>query len=254
MSGKTVCWVILGCITVLLLGVFFWQFHDSPLSDHVSDWGSFGDYIAICISLVSVVLIYQTYREQVESNKFIRFENTYWNLRKQLGYDSECHLGNLKKMIEGHFVTENYIDMNKFICLLNYYWGVHVHQYNMPFPFLDHLKNLSLFVISTNLLKKENKDIYLSLTYDCLKSDELFCFICYLSHYAYCHKSVSILRNEKVTNLFIKIGTELNILDSNQAQKNINLLEYHLDEDFCYNAAKHIKEKYIETLKRLKIE
>ena len=253
MSGKIV-WIILGCTTALLLGVFFWQFHDSPLSDYISDWGSFGDYVTICISLISVALIYQTYREQVESNKFIRFENTYWNLRKQLAYDSECHWRDLKKKIEGHFVAGNYIDMNQFICLLNYYWGMHVHQRNIPFHFLEHLKNLSLFVISTNLLKKENKDIYLSLTYDCLKSDELFCFICYLSHYAYCHKNVSILKLEKVANLFVKMGADLKVLNSEQSQKNIKLLTYHLSEDFGYYAAEQVKESYMETLKRLKIE
>lgn len=245
---------MLGGITALLLGIFILQFHGSSLSNRISDWGSFGDYIAICTSLISIALIYQTYKEQRMSNKFARFENTYWNLWERLSHGSNHDFEVLKKEIEEHFIAKYDIDINQFICLLNYYWGIHTRQCNMSSHFLEHLKNLYLFVISTNLLNTENKEIYLSLTYDSLKNNELFCFICYLSHYAYCHKNVSILKSKGIINLIIKIGTGLKIFNSNQKQKNLKLLEYHLDEDFGYSATKHKNEYHRETLKRLKIE
>lgn len=45
-----------------------------PLSEKTSDWGAFGSYIGMGISILSVTLIYITYNEQRLSNRIERFE------------------------------------------------------------------------------------------------------------------------------------------------------------------------------------
>lgn len=45
-----------------------------PFSEKTSDWGAFGSYISIGISVLSVTLIYITYNEQRHSNEVERYE------------------------------------------------------------------------------------------------------------------------------------------------------------------------------------
>ena len=92
-------WMAFGSIIVLQLVLFILNFYSHPLSNSISDWGSFGDYMSIAISVISVILVYQTYTEQRDTNKLIRFENTYWNLRKELVHISDGDL-NIRVYIE----------------------------------------------------------------------------------------------------------------------------------------------------------
>lgn len=45
-----------------------------PLSEETSDWGAFGSYVGMGISILSITLIYITYNEQRLSNRIERFE------------------------------------------------------------------------------------------------------------------------------------------------------------------------------------
>lgn len=53
------------------------HFYGTPLSDNSSDWGAWGSYVATGISILSVSLIYVTYKEQRDSNRTGRFEQHY---------------------------------------------------------------------------------------------------------------------------------------------------------------------------------
>lgn len=67
---------ILLAFIVLLLTIILYvvNFYGMPLSQRTSDWGAFGSYISIGISVFSVMLIYITYNEQRLSNRIERFE------------------------------------------------------------------------------------------------------------------------------------------------------------------------------------
>lgn len=61
----------------LLFTIYSYHFLGIPLSDKTSDWGAWGSYVNIGISLISIYLIYVTYKEQRNSNKISRFEERY---------------------------------------------------------------------------------------------------------------------------------------------------------------------------------
>ena len=63
-------------VAVLLLTIIIYVvcFYNMPLSEKTSDWGAFGSYVGMGISILSVTLIYITYNEQRHSNRIERFE------------------------------------------------------------------------------------------------------------------------------------------------------------------------------------
>ena len=241
-------------VIFILLVIFILKFYSYPLSDDISDWGSFGDYMMIIISIISIVLIYQTYAEQRDTNKLICFENTYWNLRKELVHISDGNLNIIVNGIKAHFSKDKNINLNQFICLLAHYWSLHVRQYNTPDFSFDYFRKLCQYIVETSLIDKEKKNVYLDLLYKWFKANELFCFICYLSHYSYCNKNVSILEFQATVDLFNDVNLNLGILVPDSLIGNTQLLKYKCNEDFGYNDSEYIKETYVETLSRLKIK
>ena len=244
--------VLLVIVILILLGIFVLKFHSYSLSDDISDWGSFGDYMMIIISIISIVLIYQTYVEQRDTNKLICFENAYWNLKKELKHISDGNLGIIVNGIKKHFFKGECITLNQFICLLAYYWSLHRCQNISDFSF-DYFRKLCQYIVGTPLIDKEKKNIYLALLYEWFTVDELFCFICYLSHYSYCKKNVSVLEFQATVDLFNDVNLNLGILTSDSLRNNIQLLTYECNEEFGYNDNVYIDETYIGTLNRLKI-
>ena len=63
-------------VAILLLTIIIYVacFYNMPLSHYTSDWGAFGSYIGMGVSILSVALIYITYNEQRHSNQIERFE------------------------------------------------------------------------------------------------------------------------------------------------------------------------------------
>lgn len=63
-------------VAILLLTIIIYVVcsYNTPLSEKTSDWGAFGSYIGMGISILSVTLIYITYNEQRHSNRIERFE------------------------------------------------------------------------------------------------------------------------------------------------------------------------------------
>ena len=64
-------------IAISLLLIYSFHFKGTPLSDSTSDWGAWGSYVGIGVSILSVFLIYITYKEQQESNRIRRFEEHF---------------------------------------------------------------------------------------------------------------------------------------------------------------------------------
>lgn len=64
-------------LAVIMIGIYIYNFRYAPLSNDTSDWGAWGSYVNIGLSLISISLIYITYKEQQISNKTARFEEHY---------------------------------------------------------------------------------------------------------------------------------------------------------------------------------
>ena len=75
---KRYAFVLVGtAIAVVLIAFYAVHFYNAPLSDETSDWGAWGSFAGIGISILSVSLIYITYKEQQESNQIGRFEEHF---------------------------------------------------------------------------------------------------------------------------------------------------------------------------------
>ena len=67
-------WISLLGGAAIKLGSFGLVFRDKDISDNISDWSYFGAYVGGCFGIVSVVLIYLTFREQSK--------NLRWAIRR----------------------------------------------------------------------------------------------------------------------------------------------------------------------------
>ena len=56
MSDKKIIWVAV-VIAIALLTFYAICFIGSDISKNTSDWGAFGNYVAICVSTLSIALI-----------------------------------------------------------------------------------------------------------------------------------------------------------------------------------------------------
>lgn len=93
-------------IAAILIIVYLIHFSHAPLSDNTSDWGAWGSYVNVGISLISISLIYITYKEQQKSNKIARFEEHYHVALKTAGELFERKKEIIKdsyNRIENHF-------------------------------------------------------------------------------------------------------------------------------------------------------
>mgnify|MGYP006872999954 CR=1 FL=1 len=61
----------------VVLVIYACHFHACKLSNCTTDWGAFGSYFGGMVSIVSIILLYLTLREQMKENYRIQIENGY---------------------------------------------------------------------------------------------------------------------------------------------------------------------------------
>lgn len=246
-----ICSVILIALLILLLCFSHFVFRDVVVQS------CFIKCIELITPIISVILIYMTYNEQRTTNKTIRFENTYWNLRKQIIKPSEHsyteHIEMIGKEVERHFTSfHGSLHIDNFICLLNYYWKLHTSHSNLPISYFCSLKKIIVYIITCDLIETKKKDIYLSLLYDVFQPKEAFCFLCYLASDAYSMKDTTILKSIVSTMLLPDTYKEnIKLYDSHSE---IKLVECTYEEDYGYYEDKCKMENYKDTLERLNIK
>ena len=79
-------------VAIVLPIIYCYHFKGTSLSDNTSDWGAWGSYVGIGGSILSVSLIYITYKEQQESNRIGRalshlIKDIDRFVRKEKGYN-----------------------------------------------------------------------------------------------------------------------------------------------------------------------
>ena len=119
--------VLIACAVIVSVVFFVFQFHDNVFSDNISDWGSFGDYVGeIILSLISIFLLYKTYKEQQYTNVITRFESRFWNLKCRIKFTNEelALVDSVTQKITDHFLRDDHkrkLTNKEFVALLNYY-------------------------------------------------------------------------------------------------------------------------------------
>ena len=91
--------LIAGIVAMSVPIAYVANFFGYSLSDKSIDWGAFGSYMAIGVSVISISLIYITYKEQREANRITRFENHLETLLKTLN----SLMGKDKLMIDDYY-------------------------------------------------------------------------------------------------------------------------------------------------------
>lgn len=158
---KRYAFVLVGtAIAVVLIAFYAVHFYNAPLSDKTSDWGAWGSYVGIGVSILSVSLIYITYKEQQESNRIGRFEEHFHiSLRTsiELFEKRKNVIDSIFSKVENHFrnpfdpLTD--YEQSKVQKILGYYYSSAVIDsreeceeiFRYLFSFLLSIKNNSMF-------------------------------------------------------------------------------------------------------------
>ena len=94
-------------LMIIIIVVYIISFYNSTLSDKTSDWGAFGSYVGMGISILSVSLIYVTYNEQRQANRIGMFEQQMRFMYDRLSNLIERHKDGIEeeaKKIVNHFL------------------------------------------------------------------------------------------------------------------------------------------------------
>lgn len=78
---------------------FVWKFWGWTVSDHLKDWSDFGTYVGFSVSLISVALVYVTYRGQKEMSYVMQFESIFFEwlkVHRDIYEKSVGHICNLE--------------------------------------------------------------------------------------------------------------------------------------------------------------
>lgn len=174
MSDKKIISFAFGVALVLLL-IYAFCFFGMPISDQTSDWGSFGSYAAICVSSLSIALIYVTYREQRKTNEITRVEQHIVTMTNTLMILSEKYherLGVSYNHFSEHFKLPFY-DMSDWeydntINICTYYYSTAIDDdHNGDFNYLFRYMQLCIdYILHEKSLSTENK---------CLRITEFGC-------------------------------------------------------------------------------
>ena len=74
MSDKKIILLAFG-VTFVAIMTYVICFWGTEISKDTTDWGAFGNYLAVGVSILSIALIYITYREQRKTNEITRTEH-----------------------------------------------------------------------------------------------------------------------------------------------------------------------------------
>lgn len=188
MSDKKIILTAVGVASILLL-FYAICFIGAPFSGSTSDWGAFGSYAAICVSSLSIALIYVTYREQRKTNEITRVEQhivTMTNTLMVLSDKNRERLDSAYDKFSEHFKVPFY-DMSdweydKIIGTCTYYYSSIINnEYNRTLDYLFRYAQLSNdYILNEESLSSENKNLRITeLT--CLLPESmrilLFCWL-----------------------------------------------------------------------------
>ena len=168
MSDRKIIFTAVGIVIILLL-FYFASFWGADVSKESSDWGAFGNYAAICVSILSIAFIFVTYREQRNTNEIVRTEQhiaIMINTIRSLSEDKRTQLDSICSKICDHFkepfssLSDYQYDRIVKVCI--YYYSTIAEELN-SLKYLIQYTHLSInFIIHDKSLSKANKQLRLT--------------------------------------------------------------------------------------------
>lgn len=170
MSEKKIIWIAI-VIAVVVLSFYVINFIGFGLSDNTADWGSFGNYAAIALSVLSIALIFATYREQRSTNEITRVEQHIVTMSNTLIALTEKNRSKLETIYTSfckHFIVPfgdlSDCEHSKVVKVCNYYYSTSTimlsdndtENLNSLFKYMHLCFD---FVIHDKALSKENKQL-----------------------------------------------------------------------------------------------
>lgn len=169
MSDRKIIFTAFGIVIILLL-FYFASFWGADVSKESSDWGAFGNYAAICVSILSIAFIYVTYREQRNTNETVRTEQhiaIMVNTILSLSEGKRVQLDSIYSKICGHFkepfssISDYQYDRIVKVCI--YYYSTIAEEDLNSLKYLIQYMHLSInFIIHDKSLSKANKQLRLT--------------------------------------------------------------------------------------------
>ncbi|MDD4636845.1 MAG: putative phage abortive infection protein [Bacteroidales bacterium] len=177
----TVCIFTFG-IMIIAMGAFIANFKEQEISNSIGDWSSFGAYVGGVLgfisSLVSITLIYLTYKSQAEMSYKMKFEASFFELlgKQRDIYNENKEFKVLCTMIENHFITEfGTFDETKEnqIKIIHYYYNFHDSENNFNLHYFRLLHQIFKYTHNDKILSEEEKRKYIDIVQAGMSDDEL---------------------------------------------------------------------------------
>lgn len=188
MTDKIIIIIAVGIAIVLLL-FYAVYFIDAPISKSTSDWGAFGSYATICVSILSVTLIYVTYREQRESNEITRVElhivtmtNTLVSLSEKYHKSIDISYDKFTEHFKLTFYDLSNCELDKTIKICTYYYSIAINgDYCGVFDFIFRYTQLCIdYILHEKTLSSENKSLRITELGCILPESMRILFFCWL--------------------------------------------------------------------------
>lgn len=168
-------------VVVLVIGSYIINFYSANISGDSSNWGNLGSYIGGTLSIVSVLLIYYTYRKQSEMNYRSQFESIFFKMldrqRKIYNDIDGCNLfRKMRDKIKTHFPASFEYELNRdeaYLLFANYF-GYHISSNKHSLHYFRHLYQIVKYIHTDNLMSDLNKKKYIGLIQAEMSDDELF--------------------------------------------------------------------------------
>ena len=171
--------VIATSFVIIIIIAYVIAFYGSSVSDKTSDWGAFGSYLDMGVGILSVALIYVTYKEQRQANRIGMFEQQMRFMFDKLSILLSNYSNGIEeevKKIEKHFLSsfggmEDYERAKvKYVC--SYYFS------QLTLDIIKKYDNVFIYLSTMiNYIRNEK-----SINNDCVKS-RMIELSCILSEY-----------------------------------------------------------------------
>lgn len=161
--------LIASLVSFAFLLLYLIRFIGTGFSQYTSDWGAFGNYAGACVGILSIALIYITYREQRRTNEITRTEQHISTMTKTLNSISEKnsiklknHYSKLCKHFNEQISDLQECEYDKVIRVCKYYYSSLTTDYqdSMDLNCIFHYMRLCVdFILQDKTLTKDYKQL-----------------------------------------------------------------------------------------------
>ena len=161
------------------IGFYIKYFYNTAISRNPSDWGNFGGYIGGMLSIISVFLIYYTYKSQSEMNYRNQFETILFKMldRQREIYNAISEIDlfcQLRNEIACHFNSSSDFSKEDTEKLFVWYYGYHISGKRECLHYFRHLYHIIKYIHLDKIIKDSDKKKYIDMIQSEMNDDELF--------------------------------------------------------------------------------